>query len=301
VQCRGSVAVDAARMVRHVVPVQLPERRPEFGRLRRALDEEVDELLGCPNLVRQELRDLDSYGLRGFECLPQLRPEVLDQIDRLGRDLLVAIRADLHCRYELEPRLVLVLVGPPQTSGVGPRGPDQLHLGFFVQVGERLHAVELVEMCGPRQGRGSAAGRLRFHFSPAMFTATDFRIVARLYRQLGPNVTELGTESVNLHMRGPLPPGAYTRWRSIGVRSPQVTFDEATDTWTFHGDSEVRRWSEWHRTDAPCLAVSAPAKTRYEEETADRLPFSLRLLENHRGGLCPYCFFGGPAGVNAAL
>jgi hypothetical protein len=27
----------------------------------------------------------------------------------------------------------------------------------------------------------------------------------------------------------------------------------------------------------------------------------LRLLENHRGGLCPYCFYGGPAGVNPRL
>jgi hypothetical protein len=177
-------------------------------------------------------------------------------------------------------------------SGVSETDPA-LHIHWTLE--DRTHDVVLIDQ------DGSAAGRLRFHFSPAMFTATDFRIVARLYRQLGPNVTELGTESVNLHMRGPLPPGAYTRWRSIGVRNPQVTVDEATDTWTFHGDSEVRRWSEWHRTDAPCLAVNAPAKTRYEEETADRLPFSLRLLENHRGGLCPYCFFGGPAGVNAAL
>jgi hypothetical protein len=29
-------------------------------------------------------------------------------------------------------------------------------------------------------------------------------------------------------------------------------------------------------------------------EEADWLPFSLRLLEKHRTGLCPYCFYGGP-------
>jgi hypothetical protein len=160
---------------------------------------------------------------------------------------------------------------------------------------DRTNDVVLVDEDSP------AAGRLRFDVSPAMFAdATDFGIVARLYRRLGPNATELGTESINLHLRGPLPPGAYIRWRS-GVKNPQITVDEATDTWTYRGEAQVSRWSEWHRTDAPCRAVHAPARYRFEVETADRLPFPLRLLENHRGGLCPYCFYGGPAGVNPAL
>jgi hypothetical protein len=63
----------------------------------------------------------------------------------------------------------------------------------------------------------------------------------------------------------------------------------------------VNRWSEWHRTDQPCLAVNAHERFRYDLETANRLPFSLRLLENHRKGICPYCFYGGPAGINANL
>lgn len=148
---------------------------------------------------------------------------------------------------------------------------------------------------------GSAAGRLRFEFSPAIFSsATEFRIVARLYRQLGTNVTEFGIESVNVQMRGPLPSGAYIRWRSQ-VRNPQVAFDVATDTWTYRGEAQVRRWSEWHRTDAPCRAVNAPSRYRFDSEVADRLPFPLRLLENHRKGLCPYCFYGGPAGINPSL
>ncbi len=152
-----------------------------------------------------------------------------------------------------------------------------------------------------RDEDGSAAERLRFHFLPASFAnATDFGIVARLYRRLGPNVTELATESLDVHMRGPLPAGAYVRWRSQ-VKNPQITVDEATDTWTYRGEAQVRRWSEWHRTDAPCRAVDAPHRYRFEREIADRLPFPLRLLENHRKGLCPYCFFGGPAGVNPAL
>lgn len=151
-----------------------------------------------------------------------------------------------------------------------------------------------------RDEDGPAAGRLHFEFSPVSFPATDYGVIARLYRQLGVNVTELGTESVNVHMRGSLPPGAYVRWRWQG-KNPQVTVDEATDTWTYRGEVRVNRWSEWHRTDAPCRAVNAFGRYRYDEETADRLPFSLRLLENHRKGLCPYCFYGGPAGSNPSL
>jgi hypothetical protein len=148
---------------------------------------------------------------------------------------------------------------------------------------------------------GSAAGRLRFELSPTMRgSATELSIGAQLYRQVGPNLTELGIQSVNVRMRGPLPPGAYVRWRSQ-VRNPQVVFDAATDTWQYRGEAQVRRWSEWHRTDAPCLAVHAPSRYRSDQEIADRLPFSLRLLENHRKGLCPYCFYGGPAGTNPSL
>jgi hypothetical protein len=151
-----------------------------------------------------------------------------------------------------------------------------------------------------RNSDGPATGRLRFEFSPASFAATDFAVVARLYRQLGVVVSDLGTESVSLHMRSALPPAAYVRWRWQGS-NPQFTVDEATDTWTYTGEVRVNRHSEWHRTDAPCRAVDAPARYRYEVEEADRLPFSLRLLENHRKGLCPYCFYGGPAGINPNL
>jgi hypothetical protein len=148
---------------------------------------------------------------------------------------------------------------------------------------------------------GSAAGRLLFDFLPASYAnLTEFSIVARLYRQLGSNVTELGTTSLNLQMRGPLPPHAYVRWRSE-VSNPQISVDEATDTWTYHGEVRVRRWSEWHRADAPCHAVNAHSRYRFDYQTADRLPFPLRLLEKHRKDLCPYCFYGGPAGVNPAL
>ena len=147
---------------------------------------------------------------------------------------------------------------------------------------------------------GAAAGRLNFEFSPAFFTATDFGVSARLYRQLGAAVTELAALSVTMHMRSALPPNAYTRWRWQGT-NPQFAVDATTNNWVYRGDLRVDRWSEWHRTDAPCRSVNAPARYRYDQQSADRLPFSLRLLENHRKGLCPYCFYGGPAGVNPNL
>lgn len=160
---------------------------------------------------------------------------------------------------------------------------------------DRTHGVVLADEDGP------AAGRLRFDFLPAAHAgASDFGVVARLYRRLGPSVTELGTTSLDVHLRGPLPPRAYVRWRSE-VSNPQVSVNEATDTWTYLGEVRVSRWSEWHRTDAPCRAVGARGRYRFERETADRLPFPLRLLESHRKGLCPYCFYGGPAGLNPAL
>jgi hypothetical protein len=151
-----------------------------------------------------------------------------------------------------------------------------------------------------RDQDGAAAGRLWFEFSPAASTATDFAVVGRLYRQLGVAVTDLATLSVNLHMRGALASSAYTRWRWQGT-NPQVGVDKESGNWVYNGERRVDRWSEWHRTDAPCRSVNVQARYRYDQENADRLPFSLKLLENHRKGLCPYCFYGGPAGVNPKL
>lgn len=181
------------------------------------------------------------------------------------------------------------IMRPP--SGVARNDP-KLRIRWILE--DRTHNVVL------QDSDGSAVGRLAFEFSPASSTATDFGVVARLYRQLGVTVSDLATLSVNLHMRPALPPAAYVRWRWQGS-NPQVAVDKATDNWTYRGEVRVNRHSEWHRTDAPCRSVDAPARYRFEIEKADRLPFSLRLLENHRKGLCPYCFYGGPAGINPDL
>lgn len=181
------------------------------------------------------------------------------------------------------------ILRPP--SGVAKNDPA-LRIRWMLE--DRVGNVVLAD------ADGVAKDRLQFEFSPSSFATTDLGVVARLYRRVGVEVTELATESVNLHIRSGLPPGAYVRWRWQGT-NPQVAVDDVTDRWTFHGMRRVDRYSEWHRTDAPCRAVNAPARFRYQFEEADRLPFSLRKLENHRKGLCPYCFFGGPAGINARL
>lgn len=184
---------------------------------------------------------------------------------------------------------VRYILRPP--SGVS-RSDPALRIRWILE--DRNAGTVLVDSDGP------AHGRLSFDFVPGSFAASDFGVVARLYRQLGVAVSELGTQSVNVHMRSSLPPGAYVRWRWQGS-NPQLSVVEATDTWYYAGDIQVNRWSEWHRTDQPCLAVNAEERFRYDVETANRLPFALRLLENHRKGICPYCFYGGPAGVNANL
>ncbi len=176
-------------------------------------------------------------------------------------------------------------------SGVAENDPA-LHIRWILE--DRTNNVVL------KDSDGSAAGRLRFEFSPGSFAADDFGITARVYRQLGVTVLEIAIQSVNLHMRPALPLNAYVRWRSASL-NPQLAVDEATDTWKYRGDVRVFRYSEWHRVDAPCLAVNTAAQYRYEVEHVDKLPFSLRLLENHRKGLCPYCFYDGPAGINSKL
>ena len=66
------------------------------------------------------------------------------------------------------------ILKPP--SGVAQSDPA-LRIRWILE--DRTNNVVLQDSAGP------AAGRLQFEFSPASFTATDFGVVARLYRQLG--------------------------------------------------------------------------------------------------------------------
>ncbi|HKS30548.1 MAG TPA: hypothetical protein VJS44_22170 [Pyrinomonadaceae bacterium] len=225
----------------------------------------------------------------------------LDQFDVTDSGVFIGISV----RATPSPMLMLGPTAVPRTYDGDtlryllrlPSGVTEADPGLRVRwtLEDRTNNVVLVDE------DGAAAGRLRLDFLPAAHAnANEFGIITRLYRRLGPNVTELGTTSLNVHMRGPLPPQTYIRWRSE-VSNQQIKLNEATDTWSYGGEVRVSRWSEWHRTDAPCRAVNAHGRYRFDRERADRLPFPLRLLENHRKGLCPYCFYGGPAGVNPAL
>src|SRR4030095_5506102 len=104
-------------------------------------------------------------------------------------------------------------------SGVA-RGDPSLRIRWTLE--DRDARAVLVDSDGP------AHGRLSFDFVPGSFAASDFGVVAGVYRPLGLAVTELGTQSVNVHMRSSLPPGAYVRWRWQGS-NPQLRVVEATD------------------------------------------------------------------------
>ena len=142
-----------------------------------------------------------------------------------------------------------------------------------------------------------------FEFQPSSFASvSQFRIAATLYRQFGTDVVEVGTQTAALGVREALAPGAYLRWRAQSVKWG-VVFDTATGQWNYGGDVHVQRQSRWHRTDAPCEAARTgpDAFGRHAAQVADTLPFPLQELEQFRGILCAYCFFGGPAGLNAQL
>ena len=185
---------------------------------------------------------------------------------------------------------VRYILRPP--SGIAANDPA-LRIRWILE--DRNAGTVLVDSDGP------AHGRLRFDFVPGSFAATDFGVVARLYRQLGVD-GDRARDAVGERAHAVFSAARGVRPVAVaGSRIRRSRVDEATDTWSYTGDIQVNRWSEWHRTDQPCLAVNADARYRFEVETADRLPFSLRLIENHRKGMCPYCFYGGPAGISADL
>ena len=163
-------------------------------------------------------------------------------------------------------------------SGAFERDPA-LRVAWRVE--DRTHGLIVVNVDRP------ATGGLEVDFVPsASAGASDFSITARAYRQLGVQVTEVASESVNLHLRGPLPLQTYVRWRSQ-VNNPQIQLGADGETWSYLGNKQVLRWSEWHRTDTPCRAVNAANRYRHDFETADVFPFPIRLLESHRKGCAP--------------
>jgi hypothetical protein len=148
---------------------------------------------------------------------------------------------------------------------------------------------------------GIAANRLTFSFVPASAGPGLARlgVGVRVYRPLGATITEVINEGITLELSGPRGAGSYVRWR-YGAPSPQVEFNEREDTWVYTGDRVNDRRSKLHRRDQPCANVAK--RSRYAEtEILDALPFPVAQLPTRRAELCDYCFFGGPAGLNASL
>ena len=147
-----------------------------------------------------------------------------------------------------------------------------------------------------------ALGRTFFDIVPESIGPglTTLGIACRVYRVLGPEITDLVNEGVNLTVREPLPPGAYKRWW-YDVKNPQVQYDATNDQFVYAGEAVQHRHSNWHRTDKPCKNAAKSSRYSYLDEVLDTLPFHVRDIALHRAELCDYCFYGGPAGIRPAL
>ena len=146
-----------------------------------------------------------------------------------------------------------------------------------------------------------ALNRETYDFVPASVGPGLSRlgIGCRVYRALGPDITDFLNDGITLEIRGPLQPRAYARW-SYGVPTAQVQLDEPSDTYRYTGTLMVDRWSNLHRTDRPCKM--ALRRSRYASLVLfDTLPFSVTYITERRAQLCDYCFYGGPAGIRPSL
>ena len=147
-----------------------------------------------------------------------------------------------------------------------------------------------------------AAGRQRLEFVPAQLAATIERLAVgcRVYRVLGPFITDLFNETIRMEVGPALTPGAFVRWR-YDVKNPQIGLDLATDAYSYRGDRVVRRWSKFHRADRPCNNAQKRSRYTYSDETLNDLPFPIKDMNGNRYRLCDYCFFGGPASTISTL
>lgn len=147
-----------------------------------------------------------------------------------------------------------------------------------------------------------ALNRLTFRFNPGSLGAQTnrFAVVCRVYRTLGPFMTELLNETLQLDIGPPSQPGAFVRWR-YHVKNPQIAFSAPAGQYVYKGDSTVARWSKIHRTDRPCKSVQDQSRYTYSTTLLDDLPFPIHDMVGNRHRLCDYCFFGGPTSNSASL
>lgn len=127
-----------------------------------------------------------------------------------------------------------------------------------------------------------------------------FAVGCRVYRVLGPFMTELLNDTIRLEVGPALAPGSFVRWR-YDVKNPQIQLDAATETYSYRGDRVVRRWSKFHRVDKPCQNAQHRSRYTYSDEVLDDLPFPIDDMNGNRYRLCDYCFFGGPASTISML
>jgi hypothetical protein len=149
---------------------------------------------------------------------------------------------------------------------------------------------------------GLAADRLTFSVVPDVAGPglAHLRIAVRVYRPLGPQISEILNDGITLEIRGPLAPGAYARWR-YDVKNPHVAFDVVNDTYAYAGELLRHRQSRFHRTDRPCAMANKQSRYAYHTDVLDALPFPVSDITAHRFQLCDYCFFGGPGGLRPSL
>ena len=147
-----------------------------------------------------------------------------------------------------------------------------------------------------------AMNRLSFGFVPASVGPglTRFAVVCRVYRALGPFMTEILNQTVRLTVGPALAKGVFVAW-SYEVKVPQFTFDYAADQWRFVEFRTVKRRSVFHRVDKPCQNANHRSRFSPAEVFLDDLPFPVSAILTNRTRLCDYCFFGGPASTIASL
>jgi len=148
----------------------------------------------------------------------------------------------------------------------------------------------------------AAGGRLSLQFTPSSIGpgVTRFAVVCRVYRALGPFMTELLNQTIRLTVGPPLANGVFVKW-TYQVKNPQFKFDDVANQWRTTGDRTIQRWSKIHRVDKPCKNANHRSRFTPTVEFFDDLPFPVADIAANRKRLCPYCFFGGTASTVAAL
>ena len=148
-----------------------------------------------------------------------------------------------------------------------------------------------------------AFNRLSFQFIPSSVGpgSTRFAVICRVYRALGPFITDLFNDTIRMTVGPALPHNAYIRW-TYQVKNPQFRLAGSTDPqWSFIGQSTIQRHSKIHRLDHPCRNANHRSRFTPDQQFWETLPFPVADINTHRDSLCDYCFFGGPGSTIASL